>query len=162
MSEYDKQIGGSHYQKYKIQPSKFVIENNLPFAEGSVIKYKDAYLIHILNVLNLDCIDTNKIKKKNFKVVVDTVNGAAYKALPTLLEKLNCDVIKIHCDNTGTFPRGTEPIPSHLRDLSKSVKENNADIGLATDPDADRLATTFFSLFNVKCLEACAIIRKVL
>ena len=108
--------------------------------KGSVIKYEDAYLIHILNVLNLDCIDTDKIKKKNFKVVVDTVNGAAYRALPELLEKLNCNVIKINCENTGNFPRGTEPIPSHLGDLSKAVREHKADIGLATDPDADRLA----------------------
>ena len=38
-SSYDKQIGGSHYLKYKIQPSKFVIENKLLFPEGSVIKY---------------------------------------------------------------------------------------------------------------------------
>ena len=82
----------------------------------------------------------DKIKVKNFRVVVDTVNGAAYKALPEFLEKLNCDVVKIHCDNDGTFPRGTEPIPSHLEDLSKAVTENNADIGFATDPDADRLA----------------------
>ena len=71
---------------------------------------------------------------------MDTVNGAAYKALPELLEKLNCNVIKIYCDNDGTFPRGTEPIPSHLEDLSKAVTSNNADIGFATDPDADRLA----------------------
>ena len=39
MSEYDKQIGGTHYQNFKIQPSKFVMENKLLFAEGSVIKY---------------------------------------------------------------------------------------------------------------------------
>ena len=39
MSAYDKQIGGSHYKKMKIQPSKFVIENELLFPEGSVIKY---------------------------------------------------------------------------------------------------------------------------
>ena len=39
MSVYDKQIGGSHYKKMKIQPSKFVIENELLFPEGSVIKY---------------------------------------------------------------------------------------------------------------------------
>jgi hypothetical protein len=38
-SSYDKQIGGSHYLKYKIQPSKFVIENKLLFPEASVIKY---------------------------------------------------------------------------------------------------------------------------
>ena len=107
---------------------------------GSVIESEDAYLNHIDNVLNLKCIDIDRIKKKKLKVVVDTVNGAAYKALPELLEKLNCDVIRIHCKNTGDFPRGTEPIPSHLGDLSKAVREEKADIGFATDPDADRLA----------------------
>ena len=39
MDPYDKQIGGSHYKKMKIQPSKFVIENELLFPEGNVIKY---------------------------------------------------------------------------------------------------------------------------
>ena len=39
MSAYDKQVGGSHYKKMRIQPSKFVIENELLFPEGSVIKY---------------------------------------------------------------------------------------------------------------------------
>ena len=39
MSAYDKQIGGTHYKKMKIQPSKFVIENKLLFPEGNVIKY---------------------------------------------------------------------------------------------------------------------------
>ena len=107
---------------------------------GSIIESEDAYLDHISNVLNLNCIDINKIKNKKFKVVVDTVNGAAYKALPELLEKLNCNVIKLYCENTGEFPRGTEPIPSHLGELSKTVREEKADIGFATDPDADRLA----------------------
>ena len=64
--------------------------NNL----GNLIKSEDGYQDHISNVLNLDCIDSNKIKSKNFKVVVDTVNGAAYKILPELLEELNCNVIK--------------------------------------------------------------------
>ena len=36
---YEKQIGGTHYQKFKIQPSKFVIENELLYPEGCVIKY---------------------------------------------------------------------------------------------------------------------------
>ncbi len=107
---------------------------------GKIIKSENSYQDHIKNILNLSCIDMNEIKAKKFKVVVDTVNGAAYKALPELLEKLNCNVIKIYCDNDGTFPRGTEPIPSHLEDLSKAVTSNNADIGFATDPDADRLA----------------------
>ena len=36
---WDKQIGGQHYQKFKIQPSKFVVENKLLFPEGCAIKY---------------------------------------------------------------------------------------------------------------------------
>ena len=39
MSVWDKQHGGSHYQKFKIQPSKFVVENELLFPEGCAIKY---------------------------------------------------------------------------------------------------------------------------
>jgi len=107
---------------------------------GKIINYKKAIIEHIQNVENLNCINTKLIKNKKFKVIVDTVNGAAYKALPLLLEKFNCEVIKIHCSNLGNFPRGTEPIPSHLNDLSNAVKRYQADIGFATDPDADRLA----------------------
>ena len=39
MSVYKKQIGGKHYLKYKIQPSRFVVENKLLYPEGCVIKY---------------------------------------------------------------------------------------------------------------------------
>ena len=107
---------------------------------GIVINYNKAIIEHIENVLNLKCLNSELIKNKKFKVVVDTVNGAAYEALPLLLKKLNCKVVKIHCSNDGTFPRGTEPIPSHLNNLSNAVKKNYADIGFATDPDADRLS----------------------
>ena len=108
--------------------------------KGKVIESRNSYQDHIDNILNLNCIDIDKIKSKKFKVALDTVNGAAYKALPELLNALNCDIVKIHCNNDGTFPRGTEPIPSHLEDLSKTVIDYKADIGFATDPDADRLA----------------------
>ena len=124
----------------KIEELLSGIPETITIEKGDIIESEDAYLKHIDNVLNLECIDTDKIKEKKFKVVVDTVNGAAYKVLPELLEKLNCEVIKIHCKNTGDFPRGTEPIPSHLGDLAKTVREEKADIGFATDPDADRLA----------------------
>ena len=117
-----------------------IIPERITIDRGNIIEFKNAHLNHIDNVLNLQCFQIDKIKQKEFKVVVDTVNGAAYKALPELLEKLNCDIIKINCENNGIFSRGTEPIPSHLKGLSKAVIENNADIGLATDPDADRLA----------------------
>ena len=108
--------------------------------KGKVIESRNSYQDHINNILNLNCIDIDKIKSKKFKVALDTVNGAAYKALPELLNALNCNIVKIHCNNDGTFPRGTEPIPSHLEDLSKTVINHKANIGFATDPDADRLA----------------------
>ena len=126
----------SNKMKILLSKTPISILNN----KGLIIKSRYTYLEHISNILNLKCINKNKIKSKKLKVVVDTVNGAAYKALPELLEKLNCNIIKIHCKNTGDFPRGTEPIPSHLKDLSKTVINENADIGLATDPDGDRLA----------------------
>jgi phosphomannomutase len=128
-------LNSDKMDKVLSKDSKSIIDNI-----GKIIESENAYQNHIKNILNLSCINIDKIKNKNFKIVVDTVNGAAYKALPELLEKLNCNVIKIHCNNDGTFPRGTEPIPSHLEDLSKAVIDNNADIGFATDPDADRLA----------------------
>ena len=39
MSAYKKQIGGNHYSRFKVQPSKFINDNNLQFAEGNAIKY---------------------------------------------------------------------------------------------------------------------------
>src|SRR4030067_393622 len=56
------------------------------------------------------------------------------------LEKLGCEVIKINCQNTGTFPHPPEPVPSNLTQLCDTVRQYQADIGFANDPDADRLA----------------------
>lgn len=100
----------------------------------------DAVGLHILDTLNLSCIDPEALLRRRFKVVVDTVNGAACFALPTLLEALSCEVIRLHTTPDGTFPRGTEPLPENLADLCQAVIDNGADLGMAVDPDADRLA----------------------
>jgi hypothetical protein len=39
MKSFKKQVGGSHYKKYKIQPVEFIIKNNIGFVEGNIIKY---------------------------------------------------------------------------------------------------------------------------
>ena len=57
-----------------------------------------------------------------------------------MLELLGCEVIKFNCDKSGIFTRGTEPLPENLSELSKNGNKNNADVGFAVDPDADRLA----------------------
>ncbi len=100
----------------------------------------DAVGLHIRDVLDLGCIDVEAILRRKFRVVVDAVNGAAYSALPTVLEALNCEVICLHTTPDGTFPRGPEPLPQNLTDLSNAVPLANADLGMATDPDGDRLA----------------------
>jgi phosphomannomutase len=96
--------------------------------------------MHIKATLALPFIDTQKIKERKFKVAIDAVNGAGSFAMPKLLEHLGCEVVKIHCEPNGIFPRGAEPLQENLSDLSKAVKENKCDIGFALDPDADRCA----------------------
>jgi phosphomannomutase len=94
---------------------------------------------HIEKVLKLKILDINKIRRRKFKVVVDAVNSSGSVIVPKLLERLGCKVIKLFCDGSGIFPHTPEPIPENLDLLSKSVKKNKADIGIAVDPDADRL-----------------------
>ncbi len=108
---------------------------------------EDKYAIkrHIDEILSSEWIDVEKIREKSFNVVIDTVNASPGNALPVLLKELNCSVKHINQEVTGRFARGPEPIKENLKMISQSVKENNADIGMATDPDGDRL-----SLINEK------------
>ena len=100
----------------------------------------DSIDFHVNHILKQSFFNFNKIKKTKIKIVVDAVNGAASKALPLLLESLDCELIKISCDDSQPFPRIPEPIPENLNMLSNAVVKNNADLGVATDPDGDRLS----------------------
>ncbi|MEW6222079.1 MAG: phosphoglucosamine mutase [Candidatus Hadarchaeota archaeon] len=78
---------------------------------------------------------------KEFKVVVDCGNGAASAVTPVLLRRMGCEVISINCNPDGHFPgRGLEPNEFNLKELAGMVKSVGADIGLAHDGDADRVA----------------------
>jgi len=107
---------------------------------GEYNKHQDAIALHVENVLKIPYIDIETIRARQFKVVVDAVNGGGSIALPTLLLALGCEVIEINCVPDGHFPHTPEPLPENLTDLLKAVKKHKADIGLAVDPDADRLA----------------------
>lgn len=95
---------------------------------------------HIDNVLMVPPIDAERIRARTFRVVVDPVNGAGALALPPLLERLGCTVTVINGEPTGVFAHPPEPMPEHLTELGAKVWEAGADLGLAVDPDADRLA----------------------
>jgi len=87
----------------------------------------------------MEFIDTTSIRKLNLKVVIDAVNGAGGEHTIEFLKKVGCNIIPINIEPTGKFAHPPEPTPKNLQTLSNAVKENNANIGFALDPDADRL-----------------------
>ncbi len=108
---------------------------------GTVTDDPDILEYHIDKILELPYIDAETISKMDFKVAVDAVNGAGSIAVPRLLERLGIDNIeKLNCEPNGLFPHNPEPLPEHLGDICKVVKETQSDIGFVVDPDSDRLA----------------------
>ena len=84
-------------------------------------------------------IDSQKIKSKNLKVVLDLGNGAQAVTAPIFCNSLGCKIFLINEKIDGLFPgRGSEPTPQNLSELSKTVQQNNADLGIAFDGDGDR------------------------
>lgn len=96
---------------------------------------------HIQEVLDLDLVDVEAIKKANFKVAIDCVNSVGGIVIPQLLAALGVkEVLEIHCEPHGNFSHNPEPLPENLTDLADAIKEQKADVGFAVDPDVDRLA----------------------
>lgn len=83
---------------------------------------------------------TKKLTGRRLKIVVDAINSAGSMALPKLLRRLGVRVIEINCKGDGDFVHEPEPIPKNLNQLCKAVIKHKADLGMACDPDADRLA----------------------
>ncbi|WP_417785044.1 phosphoglucosamine mutase [Tenacibaculum sp.] len=123
-----------------------IAENDatIQFAEvddlGAYKKKKDYIKKHIKEVLKLNLVDTEAIKKANFKVVVDGVNSTGGIAIPALLEELGVNCIELYCEPNGHFPHNPEPLKEHLTDISELVVKEKADLGIVVDPDVDRLA----------------------
>jgi len=101
---------------------------------------RDAATRHIDAILALPFIGVEKIRARKFRVALDCVRGAGGAFMPTLLEKLGCQVTAINLETDGRFPRSPEPIAENLGDLERLVRESGSEIGMAVDPDVDRLA----------------------
>lgn len=95
---------------------------------------------HVERILGLDLVDPERVAGRGLHVAVDPVGGAGFEALPRLLRRLGCTVSGIHLEPTGRFPREPEPTAGNLGALGEAVRENGADVGMAVDPDADRLS----------------------
>jgi phosphomannomutase len=104
-------------------------------------KTDNAYLQkHIDAVINYDLVDVDAIKKAKFKIVLDPINSSGAVYVPALLKALGVkDIIVINAEVNGKFEHNPEPLPKNLNGLSSEVIKQNASLGIAVDPDVDRL-----------------------
>ena len=97
---------------------------------------------HIDDVVNYPLVDLSAIKKRKFKIVLDAINSSGAIAVPALLKALGIkevDIIVINEEVNGRFAHNPEPLPQHLTALCDEVTKQKADLGIAVDPDVDRL-----------------------
>jgi phosphomannomutase len=94
---------------------------------------------HVEAVLGLPYLDIDTLRRRRLKVVVDAVNAAGGIIVPMVLRELGCEVIELNCDVSGVFAHTPEPLPENLAALCARVTAERADIGIAVDPDVDRL-----------------------
>jgi phosphomannomutase len=107
---------------------------------GVVIQDNSALKKHIEAVVNYPLVDVAAIRRAKLKVVVDAVNSTGAIAVPALLKAMGVkDVVVLNETVNGRFAHNPEPLPEHLSQLSGEVVKENAHLGIAVDPDVDRL-----------------------
>lgn len=108
---------------------------------GKLITDDTWFSKHIDLILALPLVDVAAIKEANFSVVIDCVNSTGGIVVPMLLNVLGVETIhKLYCEPDGHFPHNPEPLPENLNALANEVKFHKAHLGIAVDPDVDRLA----------------------
>jgi phosphomannomutase len=107
---------------------------------GGAVVDSSAVRRHIDAVLALPVVAVEEIRRHSFHVVLDCVRGAGATIMPELLRELGCRVDSIDLEPDGRFPRAPEPVPGNLGGLCAAVRQHGAELGIAVDPDVDRLA----------------------
>ena len=108
---------------------------------GKVIEDNTWLQKHIDMVLSYPLINVQAIADKELKVVVDCINSSGALVVPELLRQLGVtEVIVLNGEVNGKFAHNPEPLPEHLTGLSNAVIKHKADLGIAIDPDVDRLS----------------------
>jgi phosphomannomutase len=121
-----------------------VVDGEIPRATfdklGVIAEDADAIARQQAAILAIPFLDVDGIRRRQFHVAVDCVRGAGGAFMPKFLTQLGCRVSSINIETDGRFPRSPEPIAENLGELEQLVVSSKADIGLAVDPDVDRLA----------------------
>ena len=120
-------------------------KEDFAFAEvkklGTYTQIEDYIDRHIQHVLDLELVDVEAIRARNFKIVVDAVNSTGGIAVPKLLRALGVtEIEEMYCTPDGHFPHNPEPLPENLRDIILKMEKGSFDLGIVVDPDVDRLA----------------------
>ena len=102
----------------------------------------EAIARHLDGVLGLSALDLERIRRRRFVVALDCVRGVGGTIMPGLLETLGCRVVGMELETDGCFTRPPEPVPENLSGLGALVRDSGADLGMAIDPDGDRMALT--------------------
>ncbi len=106
---------------------------------GGYQQHEGAINQHIEAILQLPLVDVPAIRAKRYRVVLDPVNSTGALAVPPLLEALGCETVLINGEVNGRFAHNPEPLAEHLTGLSEAVVQAQAHLGIAVDPDVDRL-----------------------
>lgn len=107
---------------------------------GSYSANNDYFSYHIESIKALRLVNAEAIKGKNFKVVVDAVNSTGGIAIPLLLQSLGVETVQLlNCEPDGKFAHNPEPLTENLTELREMMLTGNYNLGIAVDPDVDRL-----------------------
>ena len=132
----DAEVGAQVLKRASDPHMAFALVDKL----GSVTPNDDYLQKHIDRVLAYPLVNAEAIRERGFKVVVDCINSTGALVVPQLLEALGvAEVIVLNGEVNGKFAHNPEPLPQHLSSLSSEVVKQNADFGIAVDPDVDRL-----------------------
>ena len=95
---------------------------------------------HVHQVLDHPQVEVEAIRERKFHLVLDAVNSTGALAIPVLAEALGCTIEVLNGEMNGQFAHNPEPLPQHLEELCQAMSAGRADLGVAVDPDVDRLA----------------------
>ena len=107
---------------------------------GKLIADNNSLEKHIEAILQYPLVNKAAIESANFSIVLDAINSSGAFTVPALLHALGVKNITILNEAmTGDFAHNPEPLKEHLTELCSTVTKNKADLGIAVDPDVDRL-----------------------
>ncbi len=130
------ELGAQVLERAEQEDIKFAEINKL----GTVTEDDSFMQKHIDAILAHPLVDAAAVKAKKYKIIVDAVNSTGATFVPALLKALGVEEITVLNEEVnGHFAHNPEPLPENLRELCNEVAKKNADLGIAVDPDVDRL-----------------------